>query len=106
MKKIVIRPLASLDIDEQAVYIAKDNLQYGYRFYESCDQTFLQISKMPQLGQRYSSHNKKILGIRFLPVINFEKHLIFYVVFKNSMEVIRVLYATRDIRKILKNTVK
>ena len=101
MKKILIQPKASLDLDKQALFIAKNNLQLAYKFYEACDQAFQQISKMPQLGQRYSTKNKQLAGIRFLPVRGFENHLIFYVSLKSSLEIIRILYATRDIKNIL-----
>lgn len=104
MKKIFIRPKASLDLDEQALFIAKDNLQAAYRFYGSCDDTLKGLAKMPQMGQRYPTEKKQLAGIRFLPIQGFERHLIFYIPAKDRIDVVRILYATRDIRKIFQKT--
>ena len=101
MKKIYIRPKASLDLDEQALFIAQDNQQTAYQFYEACEQTLNKLAKMPQMGQKYPTIKKQLAGIRFFPITEFEKHLIFYLPLKDRIDVIRILYVSRDINKIL-----
>jgi toxin ParE1/3/4 len=102
MTRIFIRPKASSDIDEQALFIAKDNLQVAYRFYEACDETFKNLAKMPQMGQRYPTDKKQLNDVRFFPILGFERHLVFYIPAKDKIDIVRILYATRDVHKILR----
>lgn len=99
--KIFIRPKASLDLDEQALYIAHDNLQAAYQLYDACEKTLKILSKMPQMGHNYPTRKKELIGIRVYAIPGFEKHLIFYMLKKDRLEIIRILYASRDIKNIL-----
>ena len=101
MKKIFIRPKASSDLDEQALFIAQDNQPAAYQLYEACEHTLSKLAKMPQMGQKYQTTKKQLVGIRFFPISGFEKHLIFYIYHKDRIDVVRILYASRDINKIL-----
>ena len=55
MNKVLIRPKAMSDLEEQALFIAKDNLQAAYSFYDACGKTFNTLAKMPQSGRRYKT---------------------------------------------------
>lgn len=101
MKKIFLRPQASADLDDHALFIACDNLEAAYRLYEACRQTLYQLAQMPEMGQKYPTDKKQLRGVRFFPIAGFRKHLIFYVPGKGKIEVVRVLYATQDINKTL-----
>lgn len=43
-RQIAITPRASLDVDEQVAYIAKDNFDAALRFFDSARQTFSQLA--------------------------------------------------------------
>lgn len=101
MKKVFIRPKVSLDLDEQALFISQTNLKIGLELYAACEETFAILAKMPHMGQPYSTRKKQLNGIRFFPIAGFERHLIFYIPRKDRIEVVRILYATRDIQRIL-----
>ena len=101
MKRIFIRPKASSDLDEQALFIAKDNVEAAYRLYKACEQTLNTLAKMPQMGQKYATGNDQLKGVRFFPIADFRKHLIFYIPTKEKIEVVRILYGTRNVNRIL-----
>ena len=84
MKKVFIRPQAYLDIEDQAVFIAKDNISAAYRLYQACQETFKKLAKMPQMGQQYLTQKKELKGVRVLPVLGFKNHLIFVVLIRLS----------------------
>lgn len=45
IRKIVIRPKASADLDEQFTYIAQSNFDAALSFFDATRQTFSQIAK-------------------------------------------------------------
>ena len=100
--RIFVRPKASADLEEQALFIARDDLRIASQLYEACERTFSDLVKMPRMGQIYPTAKKQLVGIRFIPVSRFEKHLIFYIPQKDHVDIVRILYATRDIARILK----
>ncbi len=100
--KIFVRPKASADLDEQALFIARDNARIAYQLYEACEETFNSLAKMPHMGQLYPTAKKRLMGVRFFPIPGFERHLIFYVPRKDHIDVVRILYTTRDISQIIK----
>ena len=100
--KIFVRPKASVDLESQALFIARDNPRIAYQLYEACEETFKRLAKMPYVGQLYPTAKKRLIGVRFFPIPGFEKHLIFYVPREDHIDIIRILYTTRDITRILK----
>jgi len=100
-RRIVITPRASQDIDEQFAYIASDNEDTALRFFDSVRQTFSQLARTPGMGSRYEVSNPRLEGLRKWAVKGFEKHLIFYLYSGDTIEVVRVLHAGRDIATIL-----
>jgi toxin ParE1/3/4 len=100
--KIFVRPKASVDLDDQALFIARDNPRIASQFYKTCEETFKRLVKMPRMGQLYPTAKKRLTGIRFFPIPGFERHLIFYVPREDCIDIVRILYTTRDITRILK----
>jgi toxin ParE1/3/4 len=100
--KIFVRPKASVDLDEQALFIARDNPRIAYQLYETCEETLKRLAEMPHMGQLYPTTKKRLMGIRFFPIPGFERHLIFYIPLKDRIDIVRILYTTRDITRILK----
>jgi toxin ParE1/3/4 len=102
-RRIVITPKASLDIDEHFAYIALENSETALQFFDSARQTFAQLSRMPGIGSLYILDNPRLRGLRKWPVKGFKKYLIFYFEQEDNIEIVRVLYAGRDIERILEN---
>ncbi|MDY7002568.1 MAG: type II toxin-antitoxin system RelE/ParE family toxin [Cyanobacteriota bacterium] len=98
-RKVVIRPKASDDLDEQFAYIAEDNMDAGLRFFDATRETISQLAKMPGIGSPVQ--NASLAGLRKRAVKGFNKYLIFYLTQDNYIEVIRILHAARDIPTVL-----
>lgn len=100
-RRIIITPRASLDLDEQFAYIAQDNINAALRFFDSARQTFSQLARTPGIGSPYNVTNPRLVDLRKWAVSGFEKHLIFYLSQDDSIVVVRILHAARDIPTIL-----
>ena len=100
--RIFVRPMASSDLDEQALFISRDNTRSAFQLYEACEDTFKRLAKMPHMGQLYTTAKERLKGIRFFPISGFERHLVFYVPREGHIEIVRILYTMRDINRILK----
>lgn len=100
-KKIVITPKASQDIDDCFAYIAQDNPEIALQFFDSTRLTIAQIARMPGIGSIFATKNERLQGLRKRSVKDFRKYLIFYIDREDVVEIVRILYATRDISSIL-----
>ncbi|MTJ09490.1 MULTISPECIES: type II toxin-antitoxin system RelE/ParE family toxin [unclassified Anabaena] len=100
-RRIVIRPKASLDLDEQFAYIAENNFNAALSFFDATRQTFSQLAQLPGIGGIYNAKNPRLVGLRKWGVRGFEKHLIFYLEGDEYIEIVRLIHAARDISQIL-----
>jgi toxin ParE1/3/4 len=100
-KSIVITPKASADVDEHFAYLAAENLQVALLFFDSVRQTFAQIARMPGIGSSYPVENPRFQGLRKWSVKGFKQYLIFYLEHDESIEIVRVIHAKRDLERIL-----
>jgi toxin ParE1/3/4 len=99
-RHIIITPRASQDIDEHFAYIAQDNFDAALRFFDSARLTFSQLAKTPGMGSPFQIINPRLVGLRKWAVKDFKKYLIFYRYDDESIEVVRVVHAARDIPAI------
>ena len=100
-KRIVFRPKASQDLDDQFAFMAENNLEAAFRFFDAARLTVAQIARMLGMGSLYPVTNPRLPGIRKWAVKGFRKHLIFYCDRDDAVEIVRILSATRDISSIL-----
>ena len=84
-RRIVIRPKASVDLDEQFAYIADSN-------FDATRQTFSQLARLPGTGSVYNVKNPRLVGLREWGVRGFEKHLIFYLEGDEYIEIVRLIH--------------
>lgn len=101
MKKIFKRPKVLIDLVDCAEVIAIDSLQYAENFLLSAETAFNQIATNPKIGTTREYLNPKLKGLRFWPVDDFEKFLIFYRERKMDIEIIRVAHGARALKKVL-----
>jgi toxin ParE1/3/4 len=99
--RIVVRPRADFDLDEQAEYIAQDSVAVARRFYEAAEKAFERLAGMPGMGGSWESRDPKYADLRMWPIPGFGKHLIFYRVIADGVEIVRILHSARDIDSIL-----
>ncbi|HZL34988.1 MAG TPA: type II toxin-antitoxin system RelE/ParE family toxin [Tepidisphaeraceae bacterium] len=96
-----ISPATIADVDEAAHFIARDNVDAALRFYDSIDLTFRQIREHPQRSPLYALDEIRLASLRRWPVVRFRKHLIFYLIDGDDIQVIRILHGARNIPAIL-----
>ena len=100
-RRILITPQASFDLDDIYNFIAQNNPDIALKFFDAARQTFNQLAKTPEIGTIYEVSNPKLQGLRKWRVKKFGKYMIFYCHSDNLIEIIRILYAGRDISVIL-----
>jgi toxin ParE1/3/4 len=96
-----LRPKASQNLNDHFAYIAENNLAAALQFFDSARLMIAQLAKMPGTGSLYLVENSRLQGLRKWAVKDFRKYLIFYFEHDSDIEVVRILYATRDIISIL-----
>lgn len=63
-QKLVLRPQAVIDLDDQALYIALDSVEGGLRFYIAAHAAYARLLGMPELGARRKLENPDLAGLR------------------------------------------
>jgi toxin ParE1/3/4 len=71
------------------------------RFIEAAEKAFLRLLDLPDIGRRRQFRHPDLAGVRSWPVPGFEKHLIFYRLAPQGIQVLRVLHSARDLDAIL-----
>jgi toxin ParE1/3/4 len=100
-KKIIITPKASQYLDDYFAYISEDNPEIALQFFDSTRLTIAQVARMPGIGSVFVTNNNRLQGLQKWSVKDFRKYLIFYIDLEDVVEIVRILYATRDISSIL-----
>lgn len=98
---LCVRPAADQDIVEHIEYIARDSQQAAQRFLQAVRDTFTQLQEMPGIGSVCSLSNPRLSSLRSWRIKGFEKHLVFYRVHEERLEIIRVLHGARDLPGLL-----
>lgn len=98
--EIYKRPQAVRDIEECFVYIAEENLDAGVYFLVAVEDSLEQLAQFPHLGKKRDFQDKRFENMRMWHVKKYENYLIFYEVFEDRIEVIRVLSGARDIEDL------
>lgn len=100
--KILITPLATIDIDDIVLYLTSSNPDIALRFFDDVRSTFADLARNPSIGVIYGSSNSRLQDLRRWPVKNFDTYLIFYKNAGDRVEIIRVLHGKRDLEIALK----
>jgi len=97
-----VLPAADLDLDAQAGYLAEHaGLETALRFYDAAATSFEQIARMPGIGQLWQSARLRPSELRIWRIEGFDRHLIFYPVTTDHIEIVRILHGARDLRNVL-----
>ena len=93
-------PQARRDLVEIADFIGRDSLRAAERFLDAAEAAFGLLATMPEMGTLCDFQTPVAAGVRVWAIRGFENHLIFYCPRKNGVHVVRVIHATRDIRRL------
>src|ERR1035438_6416963 len=66
------------------------------RFLASADRTFADLARMPLMGALVATRKAELSGLRKWRIRDFENFLIFYFPGDQSVDIIRVIYGSRD----------
>ena len=94
------RPAFFRDLADCANYIAKDNPEAARRLLAATESTCEALALQPAMGQEEGF--RKRAGIRSWRVDGFENYLVFYRVNPDSVEILRLLHAARNLPRILR----
>lgn len=100
MLRIVMRPRAERDIDEQCLYFSEESIELAIRFHDQCERTIRNLADNPDVGIHCEFNNPDLQDIRWKKIGRFRNHLVFYRPIDDGIEVIRVLQATRDFTRL------
>lgn len=98
--RVVVRPLAESDLDEQALYIAQDSVNAALRFLDAAQSAFDRLRSFPEIGRSREFLHPDLRGVRSWPIPKFEKHVIFYKISGDLVDVLRVVHSARDLDSI------
>lgn len=101
MHTIIISLPARADISHNYNYLRELNSDSALKFFDATRATFAEIARNPEIGRKYPVNNPRLQGLRKWQVSGFRKYLIFYRVQETSIEILRVLYGTQDLDRIL-----
>ncbi|MDP2365706.1 MAG: type II toxin-antitoxin system RelE/ParE family toxin [Ignavibacteria bacterium] len=91
-------PIAEEDLISILDWIAKDSPPRALKFIDKLEEKIKKLEHFPLLG-RIPRHSKlREYGYRVLVV---EMYVVFYIIRKNTVEVHRVIRASRDIDKMI-----
>jgi toxin ParE1/3/4 len=96
----VVSPQADHDVDLLAEFIARTSLRSAPRFYDAVDRSCRRLLESPESVALYGFHGHDLADLRASPVRGFPKHLIFYRVVGQTVQIVRLLHASRDISAV------
>lgn len=101
MLPVITSPRARKDIKSFFHHISKDDLAVAYRLLDMIEETHELISSSPKIGQIFTTTNPKLEGMRWFPVKDFPKHLLFYIEDEVQISVVRLFHKAQNISNIL-----
>jgi toxin ParE1/3/4 len=100
MKGIIIAPEAYADLEDYYEFIAQSSSTAALRFFDAARQTFAQIARFPEIGAVYTA-TAVSQDLRKWHIKGFRKYLIFYRVRDESITIVRIIYAARNVDQVI-----
>lgn len=101
--RVVQTPESLTDLALQAdCYARKESVALAQRFIEAVKVTVRLLASHPRIGKEAGYSHPKLAGIRlYLVGRPFDKHLIFYRVSGDVLDIVRVIHGHRDLPRRL-----
>jgi toxin ParE1/3/4 len=99
-RRLVARPLAKSDLDDQALFIAKDSVNAALRLLDAAESAFDRLRSFPEIGKRRWFLRSDLRDVRSWSIPGFEQHVIFYRVDRDYIDVLRVVQTAQDLDRI------
>ena len=96
MTRYLINILASHDLNDIADYFAANNVRSGEKFFEDFNFQCKQLVAFPNSGKSYDYIYPGLKGI------SLKKYIIFYRIFQDGIEILRVISGRRDLPSVFR----
>jgi toxin ParE1/3/4 len=106
MPELIKRDVVIQDLIHISTYISQDNLDAGDRFLYAAEATFQQIAKMPGIGKLCNFNHPRLSQVRQFPVKGFKKHLIYYQIQGEIIDIMHVFQGSQNIVSILQQEIE
>ena len=101
MKRRILRRIAAKrDLIEHFAHIGERNLDAARQFRASAERAFKLLAEMPDVGVVKRLRNASYGELRMWSIREFPDRLIFYRFDESTIEIVRVLHARQDYRRI------
>lgn len=101
-RRVALLPRADRDIDDHLEYLALEaGVAAARRFLDAVRATLERLSERPEIGSARRFIDHRLEGVRLWPVRGFRRHLVFYRLRDERLEVLRVLHGARDVESSL-----
>lgn len=94
MTQYIIAPEASRDLEEISAYYAIHNIEAGEKLIGELENRCKYLVKFPNIGRSYATIRRDLRGISCLG------YIIFYRVGETSVDILRVVYGSRDLEAL------
>lgn len=103
MIEVELSPKARREVRQIAGYLVREsaNAALGLRFAAAVRETLLRVLEFPNTGKRVDSAQRKLFGLRVVPVSDFSNYLIYYVPSDDTVYVLRVLHGARNLPRLM-----
>ncbi len=96
--KVVFLQSALDDLEEIVLYIAKDSKKNAMKMHDKIIETANRLETFPKLGLLVPDKKLGESGFRMIAI---NKYLLFYKVYPEEVDILRVLHGARDCPKLL-----
>ncbi len=105
MKRVVVHELATQDQQETIdFYRNRKGPDLATSYARAVRQVVLLIADKPNIGSPRRFRAAELQGVRWIPLASpFQKHLVFYRIGRETIEIVRVLHASRNIEEVLES---
>ena len=101
-RTLVVTEVADENIDEQLAFFAGKDPDLARRFLAALyDDAFPALLRFPEMGTAWKSEKASLADVRWRLVPDFPQHMIFYRPTKETVEILWVLYGSRDLPLII-----
>lgn len=102
--RLEILETAALAIVEQADYYEqKSGHDLAERWEAAVDHVIHQLLRWPQMGSPAHFRSSRLVGLRWIRIPDFPKHLVFYRYFQEleTVQIMHLLHGARDLQSLL-----
>ena len=95
MRQLKITAPACQDLNDISEYFLENSIEAGDQFIKAFNQKCKHLAQFPHIGKSYADLKSGVRGISLM------KHIIFYRITENTVEILRVISGYRDLKKMI-----